>query len=287
MSDVLLKDKDGVEQSYTGIETVELKTADGLAEFSKGGGDTPVKWRYYASYAVKKAGKTNENMIISITLFDNINILKVWANYASQIVQFGDYYPTASGLYEVSNNYTIDKNTLTLTIPANLTSAYDTKNYIGVLVLYEFNKSNSFLQEDGTYNIEVETGNELNGWSVSGEQVGGTYYPFFYSPMPVKNCVITNVGEKETVPYYFMNSLDTLESIKLPPSLTVIKDRFAYNCEKLNLIDFSNAESVVKLNSPDYINTNNNLIIKVPKKLEAEWKSATNWTNFADKIVGV
>lgn len=40
MSDILLKDKEGVEQTYTGIETVEFKTADGVAEFSEGGGET-------------------------------------------------------------------------------------------------------------------------------------------------------------------------------------------------------------------------------------------------------
>lgn len=286
MADVLLKDKNGVEQTYSGVETVELKTADGRVSFSEVL-TNPIKWKYYASNAIQTANKTSENKEVTVNLFDDITVLRVWANFTSNIVRFNDSYPYGSYNYEISDNYNITDNVLTLTVDGDATLDYEAKNFVGVLVLYEFNNSSCTINEDGTYDVELSTTDMRNGWRSGITRLGGLTLPFFYQPMPIKNCIIKNVGNNGKLPYYFLNYLDTLETVTLPQTLKAIDTEFAKDCSKLKTIDFTSCNEVVELTDKSFINTNDTLTIKVPISLANEWKEATNWTNFADKIVGV
>ena len=59
---------------------------------------------------------------------------------------------------------------------------------------------------------------------------------------------------------------------------------FAY-CRNLVEVNFSARTDIPALESPDvFDNTPDNLAIKVPSDLVDQWKTATNWDAYADKI---
>ena len=79
-----------------------------------------------------------------------------------------------------------------------------------------------------------------------------------------------------------------LESITIPDSVTSIGYNAFYGCTNLTEIDFSTHNAVPTLaNISVFYNTSSSLIIKVPSALLDEWKAATNWATYADKIMGV
>ena len=79
-----------------------------------------------------------------------------------------------------------------------------------------------------------------------------------------------------------------LTSITIGNSVTNIGQMAFYDCISLTEIDFSTHTTVPTLYSTDaFENTPANLTIKVPSALVDEWKAATNWVAYADKIMGV
>ena len=79
-----------------------------------------------------------------------------------------------------------------------------------------------------------------------------------------------------------------LTSITIPNSVTSISNAAFGDCTNLTEIDFSTHNAVPTLadtSAFDY--TSASLVIKVPSALLDEWKAATNWSTYADKIVGV
>ena len=79
-----------------------------------------------------------------------------------------------------------------------------------------------------------------------------------------------------------------LTSITIPDGVTSIGDSAFSDCTNLTEIDFSTHNAVPTLadtSAFDY--TSASLVIKVPSALLDEWKAATNWATYADKIVGV
>lgn len=79
-----------------------------------------------------------------------------------------------------------------------------------------------------------------------------------------------------------------LRSITIPAGVTYIGMYAFYGCTGLTEIDFSTHTTVPTISSMDvFSNTSANLVIKVPSTLLDEWKAATNWSTYADKIVGV
>ena len=80
----------------------------------------------------------------------------------------------------------------------------------------------------------------------------------------------------------------SLASIIIPDGVTSIGEGAFGNCTNLTEIDFSTHTTVPTLISTNaFSNTYANLVIKVPSALLDEWKAATNWSTYADKIVGV
>ena len=93
---------------------------------------------------------------------------------------------------------------------------------------------------------------------------------------------VTSIGN-----YAFYNCTG-LTSIIIPNSVTSIGNSAFSSCTGLTEIDFSTHTTVPTLNSTTaFDNTSANLTIKVPSALLDEWKAATNWSTYADKIMGV
>ena len=79
-----------------------------------------------------------------------------------------------------------------------------------------------------------------------------------------------------------------LTSITIPDSVTSIGSSAFSSCTNLTEIDFSTHNAVPTLaDTTVFYNTSASLVIKVPSALVDEWKAATNWATYADKIVGV
>ena len=57
------------------------------------------------------------------------------------------------------------------------------------------------------------------------------------------------------------------------------------DCRNLKRVDCSKSTIVPTINTSVFTNTHSTLQIKVPANIIDEWKNATNWCNYADKIV--
>ena len=110
-------------------------------------------------------------------------------------------------------------------------------------------------------------------------------YTFFYcyslSSITIPDGV-TSIGNNA-----FQNCY-SLSSITMPNSVTLIGNGAFQNCYGVRYYDFTRHTAV-----PTLSNTNafNNIAadceIRVPAALAGEWKAATNWATYANKIVGV
>ena len=99
--------------------------------------------------------------------------------------------------------------------------------------------------------------------------------------------VIIGNGVTSIVGYAF-SGCTGLTSITIPDSVTNIDDGAFEDCTNLTEIDFSTHNAVPTLSDTSaFSNTSASLVIKVPSALLDEWKAATNWSTYADKIVGV
>lgn len=289
MSDILLKDKDGIEQSYTGIETVEFKTSDGVAEFSEGGGAAlSVNWRYYQTKALRSDASTNTDITISVTLPDNAIIKEVWLTAKRNVPILGnpDDYPDTGTGFKLITDYSVEGNQVSAIDKAPVSSSYPAKSYVGLMVVYELDSAKATLNEDGTYNLNFNYSGNRYKWGLPDDEAAdGALYPFF---RPQQNVLVCELGDKcSELPLSFMSQMISLKEIKFSSAVSAINNYICRLCTNLTTLDFSKSLSVVALSNSSYIPNNETLTIKVPSSLVADWKAAQNWTKFADKIIGV
>ena len=116
---------------------------------------------------------------------------------------------------------------------------------------------------------------------------------------------ITNIGDRVFCDCYSLKSISipssvtsigdyaffrcyALSSISIPSSVTGIGNYAFQDCQGMAIYDFTKHTSVPTLsNSNAFQNISSDCIIKVPASLLGEWKAATNWSKYANKIVGV
>lgn len=85
--------------------------------------------------------------------------------------------------------------------------------------------------------------------------------------------------------FYYCTSL---AKMIFPSSVTSITTSVFGECQGMAVYDFTHHTAVPTLsNTSSFTNIPADCVIKVPSALVDTWKSATNWSAFADKIVGV
>ena len=93
---------------------------------------------------------------------------------------------------------------------------------------------------------------------------------------------VTSIGNNAFYSCY------SLASITIPNGVTSIGTNVFNNCYGVAFYDFSNHTSVPTLaNTNAFTNISADCQIRVPASLVDEWKAATNWSTYANYIVGV
>ena len=84
------------------------------------------------------------------------------------------------------------------------------------------------------------------------------------------------------------NNCYSLSSITIPNGVTSIESRAFYNCYSVAFYDFTACTAVPTLsNTNAFSSIAADCQIRVPASLVDAWKAATNWSTYADHIVGV
>ena len=87
---------------------------------------------------------------------------------------------------------------------------------------------------------------------------------------------------------YALSYCYSLTSVTMPSGVTSILSYAFYVCYFVALYDFTNCTSVPTLsNTNAFTGISADCEIRVPAALADEWKAATNWSTYADHIVGV
>ena len=93
---------------------------------------------------------------------------------------------------------------------------------------------------------------------------------------------VTSIG-----PSAFVNCY-SLSSITMPNGVTSIEDTAFYSCFGAAFYDFTACTTVPALESTGVFDgISADCQIRVPAALVDAWKAATNWSTYADHIVGV
>ena len=110
---------------------------------------------------------------------------------------------------------------------------------------------------------------------------GAFYYCYSLASITIPDGV-TSIGSQT------FNNCYSLASITIPDGVTSIRDNAFNNCYGVAFYDFSNHTSVPTLaNTNAFTNISADCQIRVPASLVDEWKAATNWSTYANYIVGV
>lgn len=106
----------------------------------------------------------------------------------------------------------------------------------------------------------------------------------FYNNRDLTNVILSNNITK--IPQRCFYYCSSLTSIMIPNSVQIIESYAFYRCSGLQYIDFSSHTSIPTL-SDKYVFDSTTCEFRVPSALLDEWKAATNWATYADRIVGV
>ena len=178
-----------------------------------------------------------------------------------------------------------------ITIPNSVTSiGYYAFYYCTSLTSMNVSSGNTVYHSAGNCLIETETKTLIYGCKNSiipsdgsVTSIGGSAFSYCtgLTSITIPDSV-TSIGDSA------FSNCTGLTSVTIGNSVTSIGNSAFYGCTGLTEIDFSTHTTVPTLNSTTaFDNTFASLVIKVPSALVDEWKAATNWATYADKIVGV
>lgn len=88
---------------------------------------------------------------------------------------------------------------------------------------------------------------------------------------------------------YYFQGCTSLKNVKLNKLSNVANTSYwagmFYGCTALEKVDFSEATAIPPLNTNTFKNANSTFKIIVPDALYEQWKTATNWSAYANQIV--
>lgn len=91
----------------------------------------------------------------------------------------------------------------------------------------------------------------------------------------------------KTIPSQVFQNCKAITEMTFEGDITYIYDYAFYNSTKLTKLSFPNNTSVPRLVNINAFQNCPLETIEVPSELVDSWKSATNWSNYADIIVGI
>lgn len=83
------------------------------------------------------------------------------------------------------------------------------------------------------------------------------------------------------------NNCYSITSLIIPSTVKSIGNMTFYGCRGIAFCDFTSHTSVPTLGTNAFRNISSDCQIRVPSSLVDDWKAATNWSDYADQIVGV
>lgn len=96
---------------------------------------------------------------------------------------------------------------------------------------------------------------------------------------------ITLGNSLTAIPNSAFSNCTSLTSVVIPNSVTSIGDYAFNNCSSLTLVDCRNLTVIPALGITVFNSTNSEMRIVVPDALYEDWIVATNWANYANKII--
>lgn len=107
----------------------------------------------------------------------------------------------------------------------------------------------------------------------------------FRDNSPLRNIIFNGIRTFDARAFYGCSSVS---NFIFPNTVSSIGDYVFYACVGVKYYDFTACTSVPTLSASSvFYNLQADCEIRVPASLETTWKNATNWTTYADYIVGV
>ena len=184
---------------------------------------------------------------------------------------------TSIGTYAFRYNYSI----ASITIPNGITSIGEgTCNYcysLASITIPDSVTSIGFAAFESCYSLaSITIPNSVT--SISAQ----TFYNCYSLASITIPDGVTSIGN------HAFNSCYSLASITIPNGVTSIGDYVFNYCYSVAFYDFTDYTSVPTLaNTNAFTNISVDCQIRVPASLVDEWKAATNWSTYANYIVGV
>ena len=167
-----------------------------------------------------------------------------------------------------------------ITIPSSITSLQDAFARGCTYLNYVIIEGNISIGTNAFYSC-----NALNKLEISGKitNLGGVaFYKCIVLDAINLEQNISDIGSRTF--YYNAN----LKSLRFKGNVSSIAAEAFFSCFNIKEYDFSECTVVPTLANVNAFSGINGLCkIKVPKSLESEWKAATNWSTYANYIVGV
>ena len=148
-------------------------------------------------------------------------------------------------------------------------------NQYGAILRYSSAGDNrNTVYRNGVQKIEIGSGIT---------SIGNYAFSYCYSLVSIAiPSSVTSIGNTA------FNYCESLASLAIPGSVTSIGSQAFYYCDGVAFYDFNHHTSVPTLENTNAFNgISADCQIRVPASLVDTWKAATNWSTYADHIVGV
>ncbi len=250
-----------------------------------------IKWTQNHAYAAPG------DYVIKLTVNGSLGLFGLqFANQYSAILRYSSGSDTRNSVYKNSvqkielgsgvksfNNYSFSDcgSLATITVPNGVTSI-DSSAFNGCRSLASITIPTSVTSIDSSaFNgcASLPTITVPNGVTSIGSSAFSGCRSLASITIPTS---VTSIGSSA------FNSCNSLATITVPNGVTSIGSSAFNGCNGVAFYDFSNHTSVPTLvNTNAFIGIAADCQIRVPASLVDAWKAATNWSTYADHIVGV